>query len=78
MKYIIKEKNEDYENVVLFNSKNNYSVTKLVNKNIFYFKGANEVIIENSDYYLDELGYKQLLRDKNKLYDIVNSLTKDG
>ena len=78
MNYIKKEKNEDYENVVLFNSKNKYSVTKLVNKNIFYFKGANEVIIENADYYLDELGYKQLLRDKNKLYDIVKTKTKEG
>ena len=78
MNYIKREKNEDYEHIVLFNSKNKYSVTKLVNKNVFYFKGANEVIIENSDYYLDELGYKQLLRDKNKLYDIINNLTKDG
>lgn len=78
MRYIKREKNEDYENVVLFNSKNKYSVTKLVNKNIFYFKGANEVIIEDSDYFLDDLGYKQLLRDKKKLYDIVNNLTKDG
>ena len=78
MNYIKREKNEDYENVVLFNSKNKYSVTKLVNKNMFYFKGANEVIIENSDYYLDDLGYKQILRDKNKLYDIVKAKTKEG
>lgn len=78
MNYLKREKNEDYENVILFNSKNKYSVTKMVNKNIYYFKGANEVIINNADYYLDELGYKQILRDKNKLYDIVTSLTKDG
>ena len=78
MNYLKMEKNEDYENVILFNSKNKYSVTKMVNKNIYYFKGANEVIINNADYYLDELGYKQILRDKDKLYDIVNSLTKDG
>lgn len=78
MNYIKKEKNEDYENIILFNSKNKYSVTKMVNKNIYYFKGANEVIIDNSDYYLDELGYKQIIKDKNKLYDIVNALTKDG
>ena len=78
MSYLKMEKNEDYENVILFNSKNKYSVTKMVNKNIYYFKGANEVIINNADYYLDELGYKQILRDKDKLFDIVNSLTKDG
>ena len=78
MKYLKLEKNEDFENVLLFNSKNKYSVTKFVKNNIFYFKGANEVIIENSDYYLDELGYKQLIKDKNKLYKVVNDLTKDG
>lgn len=78
MNYIKREKNEDYESVVLFNSKNKYSVTKMVSKNIYYFKGANEVIINNADYYLDELGYKQILRDKNKLYDVVNDLTKNG
>lgn len=76
--YLKKDKLEDYELVVSFNSKNKYSCTKLVNKNLYYFKGANEVIIDNSDYYLDELGYKQILRDKNKLYDIVNNLTKEG
>ena len=78
MRFLKLEKNEDYENVVLFNSKNKYSVTKMINKNLYYFKGANEVIIENSDYYLDELGYRQILRDKNKLYDVVNSLTSQG
>ena len=78
MHYLKREKQEDYEIVVAFNSKNKYSCTKLVNKNLYYFKGANEVIIKNSDYYLDELGYKQILRDKDKLLDIVNSLTKEG
>ena len=77
-RYLKKIKNEDYEHVVLFNSKKKYSVTKMVNKNIFYFKGSNEVIIDNSNFYLDELGYKQLLNDKNKLYEIVKSLTKNG
>jgi len=78
MNYLKLEKNEDYENVLLFNSKNKYSITRMVSKNIFYFKGANEVIIENSDYYLDELGYKQLLRDKSKLYSVINKLTSNG
>ena len=78
IRYLKLVKNEDYEHVVLFNSKNKYSVTKMVNKNIFYFKGANEVIIENSEFYLDELGYKQILRDKNKLYSVIKNLTKEG
>ena len=78
MNYLKLEKQEDYETVLSFNSKNKYSCTKLVNKNLYYFKGANEVIINSCDYYLDELGYKQILRDKKKLYDIVNNLTKDG
>lgn len=78
MKYLKMNKVMDYEHVVMFNSKKKYSCTKLVKKNVFYFKGANEVIIENSDFYLDELGYKQLLRDKKKLYDVVNKLTRDG
>ena len=78
VRYLKMVKNEDYEHVILFNSKNKYSVTKMVNKNIYYFKGANEVIIENSEFYLDELGYKQLLRDKNKLYNTIKTLTKEG
>ena len=77
-KYLKRIKNEDYEHVILFNSKNKYSVTKMTNKNIFYFKGANEVIINNSSFYLDELGYKQLLKDKNKLFNIIKKLTKEG
>ena len=78
MNYLKCEKQEDYDLIVPFNSKIKYSCSRLVNKNLYYFKGANEVIINNCDYYLDELGYKQLLRDKNKLFDIINNLTKDG
>ena len=78
MRYLKLVRQEDYEHVVLFNSKNKYSVTKMVNKDIFYFKGANEVIIENSEFYLDELGYKQLIRDKKKFYEVVKNLTKEG
>ena len=78
MYYLKCEKQDDYDLIVSFNSKIKYSCCRLVNKNLYYFKGANEVIINNCDYYLDELGYKQLLRDKNKLFDIINSLTKDG
>ncbi len=76
--YLKLEKQEDYEYVVSFNSKNKYSCTKLVNKNIYYFKGANEVILDKCEYYLDELGYKQILRNKENLFDIVKSLTKKG
>ncbi len=78
MNYLKLNKVEDYEMVLNFNSKDKYSISKLANKNIYYFKGANEVIIDKCDYYLDELGYKQILRDKNKLYDIIKSLTKKG
>ena len=78
MNYLKLDKVEDYEYVVTFNSKNKYSCSKLTNKNIFYFKGANEVIINNSDYYLDELGYKQLLKNKEKLYNIIKTLTSKG
>ena len=78
IRYLKQIKNEDYEHVVPFNSKNKYSVTKLINSNIFYFKGANEAIINNSDFYLDELGYKQILRDKDKMFNTVNNLTKEG
>ena len=77
-RYLKMVKNQDYEHVILFNSKIKYSVTKMTNKNIYYFKGANETIIDNSSFYLDELGYKQLLRDKNKLYDIVKKMTRNG
>jgi len=78
MHYLKREKCEDYEHVVPFNSRKKYSVTKLVNKNLYYFKGANEVIIENSDFYIDELGYKEILKDKSKLYNVVSELTKNG
>ena len=78
MRYIKLEKNEDYEHVIPFNSKNKYSVTKLCNKNVYYFKGANETIINNSDFYLDELGYKQLLKNKEKILEVIKKLSKDG
>jgi len=78
MNYLKLNKIEYYEHTKMFNSKNKYSCTKLVNKNIYYFKGANEVIINNCDYYLDELGYKQILRNKDKLFEIINKLTTQG
>ncbi len=78
MNYLKLSKQEDYEVIINFNSKYKYSCTKMVNKNIFYFKGANEVIIDNCDYYLDELGYKQVLRNKKDLYNIIYNLTKEG
>ena len=78
IKYLKLNRQEDYEHVLPFNSKNKYSVTKMVNKNIYYFKGANEVIIENSSFYLDELGYKQVLTNNKKLYDIQKKLTSEG
>ena len=61
MNYLKREKQDDYDYVVTFNSKNKYSCTKV--KNNYYFKGANEVIINNSLYYLDELGYKQVIKE---------------
>ena len=78
MRYLKLDKNEDYEHVIPFNSKIKYSVTKLVNKNIYYFKGANEVIISESDFYLDELGYKQLFNDKEKVYNVIKEFTNKG
>jgi len=78
MNYLKLNKNEDYEHIIMFNSKNKYSCTKLLNKNLYYFKGANEIIINNCDYYLDELGYKQILRNKEKLYNTISNLTKKG
>lgn len=78
MNYLKLNKTEEYEYITTFNSKNKYSCTKLTNKNIYYFKGANEIIINNSDFYLDELGYKQLLRNKDKLYNVINDLTAKG
>ena len=77
-KYLKLLKNEDYEHVLPFNSKNKYSVTKMVKDNIYYFKGANEIIINNSSHYLDELGYKQILRDKTKIFEIIKNITKKG
>lgn len=78
MSYLKLIKQEDCEMIVNFDSKYKYSCCKMTNKNIFYFKGANEVIIDKCDYYLDELGYKQVIRNKDKLFNIVKNLTKEG
>ena len=78
MNYLKLDKIEDSEMIVNFNSKNKYSCSKMVEKNIFYFKGANEVIINKCDYYLDELGYKQILKNKEKLFKIISNLTREG
>ena len=78
MKFAKKEKVYNTEVLVSFNSKNKYSSVKNIDKNIVYFKGASEVILNSCDYYYDSNLKKNIIRDKNKIMDYIKNYTKQG
>ena len=62
-----------------FNSKLKYSsVTTSYNNRTTFFKGAFEVIINNSIRYIDEKGEEKVLLDKNKIINFINNITSEG
>ena len=64
---------------ILFNSKNKFAVT-IIEKNrekIKLIKGAPDIIIKNSTYYIDKEGKRRTL-DKNKILSYINSKADSG
>ena len=64
---------------ILFNSKNKFAVT-IIEKNkekIKLIKGAPDIIIKNSTYYIDKDGKKRAL-DKDKILSYINSKADSG
>ena len=63
-----------------FNSKNKYSVSLINynNKKIKLIKGAYEIVLNYCNYYYDENGVKQLLKEKDKLNNYITNLTSNG
>lgn len=64
---------------ILFNSKNKFAVT-IIEKNkekIKLIKGAPDIIIKNSTYYIDKDGKRRAL-DKDKILSYINSKTDSG
>ena len=71
-KYKILDKRE-------FSSKNKYSsVTTNYNSKTVFYKGAYEIIMNKSNYYLDEFGNKKLLTNKRIIEEYISNKTKDG
>lgn len=65
---------------ISFNSSKKYSmvITKEDGKNYKYVKGAAEVILKKCNRYLNEDGISQLILDKTKLEERINTVTKMG
>lgn len=64
---------------ILFNSKNKFAVT-IIEKNrekIKLIKGAPDIIIKNSTYYIDKEGKRRTL-DKNKILSYINNKADSG
>ena len=65
---------------LVFNSKNKYSSVIIEDNRIKekYVKGAVELIIKNSDYYYDELGNRNILKNKEILLKKIDDITSRG
>lgn len=64
---------------ILFNSKNKFAVT-IIEKNkekIKLIKGAPDIVIKNSTYYIDKEGKRRIL-DKDKILNYINSKADSG
>ena len=65
---------------VPFDSKNKYSYTKVLedNKEITYYKGAPEVLLQKCKYYLLPNGRKMFLTDKSKIINTTDNYASQG
>ena len=65
---------------VPFDSKNKYSYTKVLEegKEITYYKGAPEVLLDKCKYYITPNGKKVSFINKNKITDIINDYASKG
>ncbi len=65
---------------VPFDSKNKYSYTKVLenNKEIIYYKGAPEVLLDKCKYFILPNGKKMLFKDKSKVLKIIDEYASRG
>lgn len=65
---------------VSFNSKNKYSCVHVMynRKKYRYVKGAYEVLLKYATRYINELGFKELLLNKEKIILKLEEITKKG
>ena len=81
LEFIKKDSKDKYKiiNQESFDSKKKYSsVTTNYNNKTTFFKGAYEVIINNSTKYIDEYGNERVLLDKSIINDYISNITKSG
>ncbi|MBE6149758.1 MAG: calcium-translocating P-type ATPase, PMCA-type [Firmicutes bacterium] len=69
----------DILETIPFDSKNKYSASKIKynNETLYLVKGAPEVILKNSDFYIEN-NTKKYLNKKIILNDFINKTTKEG
>ncbi len=65
---------------VPFDSKNKYSYTKVLeeSKEITYYKGAPEVLLDKCKYYISSSGKKIPFVNKNKIIDVIDEYASRG
>ena len=65
---------------VPFDSKNKYSYTKVLedNKEVTYYKGAPEVLLDKCKYYLLPNGKRIPFINKNRIIEIIDNYAKKG
>lgn len=65
---------------VPFDSKNKYSYTKVLeeSKEITYYKGAPEVLLDKCKYYISSSGKKVPFVNKNKIIDVIDEYASRG
>lgn len=65
---------------VPFDSKNKYSYTKVLEegKEITYYKGAPEVLLDKCKYYISSGGKKIPFVNKNKIIDVIDEYASKG
>ena len=75
-----KDNNIKIVDKLVFNSKNKYSSVIIEKDKIKekYIKGAFELIINNCEYYYDQYGNKNILKNKDALLKEINSITSLG
>ena len=79
--FFYKEINNKVKKIFIkqFNSKDKYSLTKIdFTKKITLIKGAKEVIIPKCNYFYNENGIKEKIKDINKINKYIDDISKKG
>jgi len=61
----------------IFDSNKKYSLVTLDNQ-VTYIKGASEILLDKCNYYLDNLGNKKILYNKEKIVKEINNYSSLG